>query len=161
MFNPSALGVALLILVATTTMVDPSSETTHTFQATHRSLSSLIANTKVGYMMGAYQRQTNSISISRRRLDQPHTLTISAPPGTTLEGTITIDDHTQLTLGQGSSAFDLSPYLTEAATQVVVEAFHTPASAEVSILFEGPDTTVRQSSSGSGRIDYQLNLMLD
>lgn len=79
MFNPSALGVALLILLATTTMVDSSSSNTRTFHAAHRSLSSLIANTKVGYMMGSYQRQTNSISLSRRTLDQPHTLTISAP----------------------------------------------------------------------------------
>lgn len=161
MFNPSALGVALLILLATTTMVDSSSSNTRTFQAAHRSLSSLIANTKVGYMMGSYQRQTNSISLSRRTLDQPHTLTISAPSGTSIQGTITIDGQTQLTLGQGSSSFDLSPYLTQSATQVVIEATYTPASAAVSIGFEGPDTTVRQGSSGTGQINYQLNLMLD
>lgn len=161
MFNPSALGVALLILLATTTMVDSSSSNTRTFHAAHRSLSSLIANTKVGYMMGSYQRQTNSISLSRRTLDQPHTLTISAPSGTTLQGTITIDGRTRLTLGQGSSSFDLSPYLTQSATQVVIEATYTPASAAVSIVFEGPDTTVRQGSSGTGQINYQLNLMLD
>jgi hypothetical protein len=163
MFNPSALGVALLVLLATTAMVGSSSSGNRGFQVAHQSLGSLISSTSADHMMGSYQRQTNTISLRRQRLSEPHQLTISAAPGVTLRGTITINGNTQqsLTLDQMSGGLDLGPYLAQSITDVVIVGTYQPASALVTVTFDGPDTKIQQQAGGTGRVNYQLNLVVD
>ncbi len=163
MFNPSALGVALLVLLATTTMVGSSSNGNRGFQVAHQSLGLLISDSSADHMMGSYQRQTNTISLRRNRLNEPHRLTISTEPGVTLRGTITINGATQqsLALDQISGSVDLSPYLAQAITDVVIVGTYEPAAASVTVTFDGPDTRVQQQAGGTGRVNYQLNLVVD
>ncbi|NJL48669.1 MAG: hypothetical protein HC929_15795 [Leptolyngbyaceae cyanobacterium SM2_5_2] len=56
---------------------------------------------------------------------------------------------------------DLSPYLAQSITDVVIVGTYQPASASVTVTFEGPDTRVQQQAGGTGRVNYQLNLVVD
>jgi hypothetical protein len=161
MFNPSALGVALLVLLATTTMVGTSSESDRRFRLAHQSLSSLISSASAVHLIGSSPRQTNTISLSRSTLQAPHTLTVSVPLGATLQGTLSINGQAPVVLEPNSTSLDLSPYLTQALTDVVIEGTYSPASAAVAITFDGPNTKVQQQAGGTGRVNYQLNLVLD
>ncbi|HIK45884.1 MAG TPA: hypothetical protein IGR64_13525, partial [Leptolyngbyaceae cyanobacterium M65_K2018_010] len=113
MFNPSALGIALLVLLATTTMVGSSSGSNQLFQPAYRSLSALLSRHGTDQIMGAYQRQVNTISLSRSSLGERHRLTVTAPANGVLQGTITINDQAPQSLRPGFTSLDLSPYLTQ------------------------------------------------
>lgn len=162
MKNPSVLGLSLLVLVAATTVVGPSSaDSDRSFQSAHQTLISTISNASAEDVMASYPRQTNTISLNRGTLDQPHWLRVKVPVGTTLEGQLVINGQTQLSLTNALEAIDLSPYLTSDITNVTIEGQYSPASAPIEVMFDGPNTLIQQQPEGSGRIRYQLNLLVD
>lgn len=159
--HPSALGGALLILVAVTAAVGPSSATGNpSFGVSYQTLSAILSKASAKEVMDSYQRQTNTISLERANLDEPHLLSVSVPAGATLQGYIEIDDHTRVPLENNTAFLDVSPYLNEAITQVTIVGSYSPASASVAIAFNGPNTVVQQQAAGTGRINYQLNLLV-
>jgi hypothetical protein len=161
MKHPSALGVALLILVAVTAAVGPSSANgNQSFGGNYTALSTILAKASAKDVMDSYQRQTNTITLDRANLDEPHLLSVSVPGGASLQGYIEIDDHTRVPLGTSSEFIDVSPYLSESITQVTIVGSYSPASASVAIAFNGPGTVVQQQTGGTGRISYQLNLLV-
>ncbi|HSM81545.1 MAG TPA: hypothetical protein VLS96_07660 [Nodosilinea sp.] len=161
MKHPSALGIALLVLVAVTAAVGPSSANGNlTFAGTYDALSAILSKASAKDVMDSYQRQTNTISLDRANLDEPHLLSVTVPAGATLQGYIEIDGQTRLSLGTSSDYFDLSPYLSQAVTRVTIVGSYSPATAAAAIAFNGPNTVVQQQSAGTGRINYQLNLVV-
>ncbi|MBW4459611.1 hypothetical protein [Nodosilinea sp. FACHB-141] len=161
MKHPSALGVSLLILVAVTAAVGPSSANgNQSFGVSHQALSAILSRASAKDVMDSYQRQTNTISLDRANLDEPHLLSVSIPTGSSLQGYIEIDGHTRVPLGANSEFIDVSPYLSEAITRVTIVGSYSPPSASVAIAFNGPNTVVQQQTGGTGRINYQLNLLV-
>ncbi|WP_035992894.1 hypothetical protein [Leptolyngbya sp. KIOST-1] len=161
MQHPSALGVALLILVAVTAVVGPSSANGNAaFEGTYQTLGAILSRASARDVMDSYQRQTNTISLDRAHLDDPHLLSVSVPGGASLQGYIEIDGHTRVPLNNNSEFIDISPHLNEAITRITIVGSYSPASASVSIAFNGPNTVVQQQTGGTGRINYQLNLLV-
>jgi hypothetical protein len=161
MNHPSALGVALLILLAVTAAEGPSSANGHrSFGVNYQTLGAILSKASAKDVMDSYQRQTNTISLERANLDQPHLLSVSVPTGATLQGYIEIDGHTRVPLSNTSEYIDVGPYLTESITRVTVVGSYSPTSAAVAIAFNGPDTVVQQQTVGTGQINYQLNLLV-
>lgn len=161
MKHPSAFGVALLILVAVTAAVGPSSANSNqSFGVSYQALSAILSRASAKDVMDSYQRQTNTISLDRAHLDEPHLLSVSVPGGASLQGYIEIDGHTRVPLGTNSEFVDVSPYLSESITRVTIVGSYSPASASVAIAFNGPNTVVQQQIGGTGRINYQLNLLV-
>lgn len=161
MNHPSTLGVALLILVAVTAAVGPSSANgSQPFGSTYQTLSAILSKASAKDVMDSYQRQTNTISLDRANLDEPHLLSVSVPAGVTLQGYIEIDGHTRVPLSASSEFIDVSPYLNASITRVTIAGSYSPASASVAIAFNGPNTVVQQQAAGTGRINYHLNLVV-
>ncbi|WP_155523477.1 hypothetical protein [Nodosilinea nodulosa] len=161
MQHPSMLGIALLILVAVTTVVGPSSaDGKASFEGTYQALSAILSKVSAKDVMDSYQRQTNTISLDPANLDQPHLLSVSVPSGATLQGYIEIDGHTRVPLSNTSKVIDVTPYLSESITRITIVGSYSPASGSVAIAFNGPDTVVQQQTGGTGRINYQLNLLV-
>jgi len=158
----STLGMALLALVALTTVVTPSSANGHqSFEMAHKALAAILSEASAKDVMRAYQRQTNTISIDGDDLDQPHHLTVSTAAGGSLQGTIEINGNTQIPLTSASTTVDLSPYLTNSRTKVVITGRYSPIHGSVAVGFEGPVTTVQQQTGGTGVVNYELNLVID
>jgi hypothetical protein len=161
MKRPSILGIALLSLVAVTAAVGPSSaDGSQSFGVTYQTLSAILSKVSAKDVMDSYQRQTNTISLERANLDEPHLLSVSVPAGATLQGYIEIEGHTRVPLGTNSEYLDISPYLGESMTRVTIVGSYSPASAAVAIAFNGPNTVVQQQVAGTGRMNYQLNLVV-
>ncbi|MBE9138792.1 hypothetical protein IQ254_16595 [Nodosilinea sp. LEGE 07088] len=159
--HPSALGVALLILVAVTAAEGASSANGHrSFGVNYQTLGTILSKANAKDVMDSYQRQTNTISLERTHLDQPHLLSVSVPTGATLQGYIEIDGHTRVPLSNTSEFIDVGPYLTQSITRVTIVGSYAPALASVAIAFNGPDTVVQQQTGGTGQINYQLNLLV-
>ncbi|MGB3201500.1 MAG: hypothetical protein WBA99_11385 [Nodosilinea sp.] len=161
MKHPSALGVALLVLVAVTAVVGPSSANgNQPFGGNYQALSTILSKASAKDVMDSYQRQTNTITLDRAYLDDPHLLSVSVPGGASLQGYIEIDGHTRVPLGTSSDVIDVGPYLSESITRITIVGRYSPASASVAIAFNGPNTVVQQQTGGSGQISYQLNLLV-
>ena len=64
-------------------------------------------------------------------------------------------------LGAGSTVLNLSPYLTQPLTTVVIAGTYSPPGGAAAITFEGPNTMVQQQARGTGRVNYQLNLVVE
>jgi hypothetical protein len=158
---PSTLGIALLILVAVTTAVGPSAANgNQRFKSIYQTLNTILSQASAKGVMESYQRQTNTISLDRADLDEPHLLSVSVPAGATLQGYIEIDGHTRVPLSHTPEVLDIGPYLGEAITRVIITGSYSPASAAVAIAFNGPNTVVQQQAAGTGCINYQLNLVV-
>jgi hypothetical protein len=161
MKHPSALGIALLVLVAVTTVVGPSSaNNTLSFAGTYKALSAILSQVTAQDVMAAYQRQTNIISLEGADLDEPHLLSINAPVGTILQASIAVDDHPPVPLKGNGELLDIRPYLRETITRITIVGTYSPATTVVTIGFSGPNTTVQQQTGGTGQIHYQLNLLV-
>jgi hypothetical protein len=160
MKHPSVLGIALLVLVAVTAVGPSSAKNDSSFAGTYRALSAILSQVSAKDVMESYQRQTNTISLDRANLDEPHLLSVSVPAGASIQGHIEIDGQTRVPLRTSSEFVDLSPYLGESITRVTIVGSYSPASASVAIGFNGPGTVVQQQTGGTGRINYQLNLVV-
>lgn len=161
MVNPSALGVAFLVLLATTTMVGSSSSNQQPFQVSHPSLGRVLADNAVGAVAGAYQRQTNTISLDRESLAAAQRLSVQVPEGVALEGTITINGTEQQPLPPEGITLDLRSVLAQGATEITLEGIYSPVDAEIMVLFENPETTVRQRIGQQGTVHYHIEFRMD
>lgn len=161
MVNPSALGVAFLVLLATTTMVDSSSSSRQSFQISHPSLGALLSDDPMEAMVGAYQRQTNVISLNQERLEATQRLSVQVPEGVTFRGTLSINGVVDQRFTSEGLTLDLRDVLASGHTQVTLEGTYTPSPAGIIVAFDNPDTTVRQQVGQQGVVHYQINFQVD
>jgi hypothetical protein len=162
MHNPSAFGVALLVLV-TATLVGPSeANDNRTFNGLHPMLRSLVTDFDMQEMLRTYQQPANIISLDRATIDEPHWLTVSIPVDTELQGEILINDTIRIPLeDDGSTRLDLSPYFFDDETTIKISGRYQPASAALAVIFDGPSTLIQQQTGNTGELNYQLTLVVD
>jgi hypothetical protein len=101
--------------------------------------------------------QRNSLSISTANLKQPHILKINSP-NAKLQGEIKINGKVVRRLKNNQSEINLSPYLSVGQQKVQVSGRYTPATASVSVEMKSSDSNISQQSSGSGTLNYTLDL---
>ncbi len=101
--------------------------------------------------------QESTFSLSSANLNQPQTLKINSS-GTELKGEISIDGKVVQQLDQNQSEINLSPYLSTGKRKVEIKANYTPPSANISVEIEGSGSHISQQTSGSGTLNYTLNL---
>lgn len=161
MVNPSALGVAFLVLLATTTMVGSSPSQRQSFQISHPALGALLSDHSLQAIVGAYPRQTNQISLHPEALERPQWLSIKVPGGVTFRGTLAINGVVEQRFTSEGITLDLREVLASGQTEVTLEGSYTPSQAGIIVAFDNPDTTVRQQVGQQGRVHYQINFQVD
>jgi hypothetical protein len=162
MQNPSAFGVSLLVLVTATLVVGTSeANENRTFQPVHPALQSAVADFNVQDLLRTYQESPNVISLDRDTLDVPHWLTVSVPVDTDFQGEIVINHAIRLPLANDSTRINLSPYLLGAETTVEISGRYQKDATPIAIIFDGPNTLMEQQTDGTGKLDYQLRLVID
>ncbi|QQE66129.1 hypothetical protein GFS31_28270 [Leptolyngbya sp. BL0902] len=161
MVNPSALGVAFLVLLATTTMVGSSSPSRQSFQVAHPSLGTLPLEESVEAMLGAYQSQTNTISLDQDGLDRAQRLTVQVPRGVTFQGRLLINGEVSQSLQGDGITLDLRDFLSLGLTEITLEGTYTPPDSAIMIAFENPETTVRQQVGQQGLVRYHIQFRVD
>lgn len=160
MVNPSALGVAFLVVLATTTMVE-SSSSRQSFQIAHPSLRDLLSEDSITAMVGIYQRQQNTISLSQEGLGAAQRLLVQVPTGVTFRGTLAINGVVQQPITSEGITLDLRDFLASGSTQVTLEGTYDPPQDGIVVSFDNPDTTVRQQVGQQGSVDYHINFQVD
>ncbi|NEQ45325.1 MAG: hypothetical protein F6K00_18030 [Leptolyngbya sp. SIOISBB] len=106
------------------------------------------------------QRQTNTVTVDRADLSEPHILTIET--SAEVSGDILINGDRVAELTADTTQLDVAPYLTEGSTTAIaVTGTYFPHSAGVRLQFDSPSLAISQQMSGVGRIDYRLNLEVD
>ena len=111
-------------------------------------------------MVQSSQRQSNIMTLDRANLNKPHELVVTTSAN--LEGQIEIDGEVVTSLDRRTTTLDVAPYLSAAkTTRINVTGTYSPSTASVTLQFEGPGVSMSQQSSGSGRLEYQLNLEVD
>ena len=111
-------------------------------------------------MVQSSQRQSNTMTLDRANLNEPHELVVITSAN--LEGQIAIDDEVVASLNRGTTTLDVAPYLSaDKVTRIDVTGTYSPSTASVTLQFEGPGVSMSQQSSGSGRLEYELNLEVD
>ena len=101
--------------------------------------------------------QRNSLSLSAANLKQPQILKINAPSAR-LQGEISINGKVVQRLNDSSSKLDLSPYLSVGQQKIEISAQYSPSTAAVSVEVQGSGNNISQQTSGSGRLNYTLDL---
>ncbi|PAX59636.1 hypothetical protein [Brunnivagina elsteri] len=101
--------------------------------------------------------QESTFSLSSANLNQPQTLKINSS-GTKLKGEISINGKVVQQLDKNQSEINLSPYLSTGTQKVEIKANYTPTNADVSVEIEGSGSNISQQTSGSGTLNYTLNL---
>jgi hypothetical protein len=110
-------------------------------------------------VMYSSQRQVNTITIDSADRSEPHILTLETTA--VLRGQVLIDGEVVATLESGSTSLDIAPYLRDReAISLEVMGTYTPGTAMLRMQFSGPGISISQQSSGIGRLQYQLNLMV-
>ncbi len=161
MINTSAVGVAILFLIAATTMVGSSStDNGLAFLGAQHTLEGILANFTWQDALQAYHRQTNTLSLSQAKLAAPHLLRVVVPEGTSFEGRVNINDTIELVLSGEAASVDLRPYLQNSHNKVVITGHYSPTPSALVVRFEGPDTLVQQKARENGEINFQLNLVV-
>ncbi|YAF96537.1 MAG: hypothetical protein AB3A66_02270 [Nodularia sp. CChRGM 3473] len=101
--------------------------------------------------------QESSVSLSRANLRQPHILSINTS-GSRLQGNITYNGKVIQQIRDKRAYVNLSPYLSLGKHTVKISTRYSPASSSVSVEFRGPGINVTQQTSGSGILNYTLNV---
>ncbi|OKH44240.1 hypothetical protein NIES2101_28720 [Calothrix sp. HK-06] len=101
--------------------------------------------------------QRNSLSLSAANLKQPQILKINAPSAR-LQGEISINGKVVQRLNDSSSKLDLSPYLSVGQQKIEISAQYSPSTAAVSVEIQGSGNNISQQTSGSGTLNYTLDL---
>lgn len=109
------------------------------------------------YFAGASDYQESSVIISVANLSQPHILRVNTT-GSELQGQITYDGRVIQPIRGKGTQINLSPYLSVGEHKVQIFTRYFPESASVSVGFTGPGINVRQETSGSGILNYVLNI---
>ena len=121
----------------------------------HRLTSSKMRTSTQEYRQSSQTQQTK-IDLERSDLKQPHLLEISADPGVSLTGRVTVNGILIQELRSNRVSINLSPYLQAGRQTVEITGRYQPARASVQIEFSGPNTTITQQTSGSGQLNQVL-----
>jgi hypothetical protein len=159
MVNPSALGVAFLVLLATTTVVGSSPPTQPSFQVSHPSLGDLIDQDPMGNRVEALPADT--IHLDQSGLAESQWLSVQVAEGTSFEGTLAVNGEVKYRFGSEGIRLDLKDVLALGATDVILSGRYSPSDAAVAVAFNNADTSVRQQVGQQGRVHYQINFWLD
>ena len=113
---------------------------------------------------GIFQRlsdyQESSVHLSQANLKQPHILSIHTS-GLQLQGYITHNGKVIQQIRGRRFQMNLSPYLSDGEHGVRISARYFPKSSSVSVAFRGTGVNVNQQTSGSGILNYVLNLSVE
>jgi hypothetical protein len=101
--------------------------------------------------------QRNSLSISSANLKQPHILKINSPNGK-VQGEIKINGKVVKRFNQNKLELNLSPYLSRGQQKVEVSGRYNPATASVTLEMKSSGNEISQQDSGSGILNYVLDL---
>jgi hypothetical protein len=159
MVNPSALGVAFLVLLATTTVVGSSPPTQSSFQISHPSLGDLIDKDPMGGQASALLADT--ISLDQGDLDEAQWLSVQVPEGAHFEGVLAVNGVVKYRLGAEGIRLDLRDILALGSTDVVLAGSYRPDDGAVVVSFANVETTVRQQVGQQGRVHYKINFWVD
>lgn len=101
--------------------------------------------------------QRSSLSLSAANLKQPQILKINAQ-NARLQGEIAVNGKVVKRLNNNSSELDLSPYLSVGQQKVEISAQYSPSTAAVNVEVQGSGNNISQQTSGSGTLNYTLDL---
>lgn len=119
------------------------------------SFTSFSSQTQISSDSGDIQR--NSLSIDAASLRQPQILKINSS-NANVRGEIKINGKVVRRLNSKRSEINLSPYLSRGKQKVEVSARYSPATASVSVEMKSSNNDISQQSSGSGTLNYTLDL---
>jgi hypothetical protein len=101
--------------------------------------------------------QESAISLSVINLNRPHILSINTS-GSQLQGKITFNGKVIKQIRGKSAYINISPYLSVGKHTVKIFARYSPVSSSINVEFSGPGIDVTQETSGSGVLNYILNV---
>ncbi|MBD2337866.1 hypothetical protein H6G64_12870 [Calothrix sp. FACHB-156] len=101
--------------------------------------------------------QENTVSLSAANLNRPHILSIHTS-GSQLQGNVIFNGKVLKKIRGRSAYINLSPYLCVGEHTLKISARYFPESSSVNIEFKGPGIDVNQQTSGSGVLNYMLNV---
>ena len=101
--------------------------------------------------------QRSSLSMSSENLKQPQILKINAPSAR-LQGEISVNGKVVQRLKDSNNELNLSPYLSVGQQKVEISAQYSPSTAAVSVEIEGSGNNISQKTSGTGNVNYSLDL---
>lgn len=101
--------------------------------------------------------QRSSLSLSAANLKQPQILKINAQ-NARLQGKISVNGKVVQRLNDNTSELNLSPYLSIGQQKVEISAQYSPSTAAVSVEVQGSGNNISQQTSGSGTLNYTLDL---
>jgi hypothetical protein len=104
--------------------------------------------------------QESSVHLSQANLKQPHILSIHTS-GLQLQGYITHNGKVIQQICGRRFQINLSPYLSRGKNGVRISARYFPKSSSVTVAFRGTGVNVNQQTSGSGILNYVLNLSVE
>ena len=105
-------------------------------------------------------QQPHTVTIDRVARSEPHILLMKA--SAELSGDIIINGDRVAALTANTTRLDIAPYLTDSSnTSIVIRGTYFPHGARVQLQFDSPSLAITQHMSGSGSVDYQLNLEVD
>lgn len=142
-------------------MQNPSSNFSSNFSSNRSqvnlSQTSQVSQTRVSSTQQSTQR--TSITLAAAALKQPYQLTISAP-GLQLSGQIKVNGQVIQTLKGARTSFNLAPYLSKGTKIVEINGHYSPMNAPVKIEFSGTGTRVLHQTSGNGRLNQILAIVV-
>lgn len=101
--------------------------------------------------------QESAISLSADNLSRPHILSINTS-GSQLQGKIVMNGKVIKYIRGKRAYINLSPYLAVGEHTVTISARYSPVSSSVNVEFSGPGINVTEETSGSGLLNYTLNV---
>jgi hypothetical protein len=150
---------AVLITVGNTAVahnIIPNSQNSILQSHNSRDVNSVTAiNSRNSRSSSDYQEST--ISLSAFNLSHPHILSINTS-GSQLQGKITFNGRVIRQIRGKRAYVNLSPYLSVGKHTVKISTRYFPASSSVKVKFSGPGINVTQETSGSGLLNYILNV---
>jgi hypothetical protein len=109
------------------------------------------------YLSSSSDYQESSVTISAANLRQPHILSVNTS-GSELQGNITYNGKVIQQIQGKRVEVNLSPYFSVGKHTVKIFTRYFPESSSVSVSFTGPGINVTQQTSGSGVLNYILNV---
>ncbi|BAZ17296.1 hypothetical protein NIES4071_91740 [Calothrix sp. NIES-4071] len=101
--------------------------------------------------------QRSSLNLSATNLKQPQILKINASHAR-LQGEISVNGKVVQRLNDNTTELNLSPYLSVGQQKVEISARYSPSTAAVSVEVQGSGNNISQQTSGTGTVNYTLDL---
>ncbi|MFB2919240.1 hypothetical protein [Aerosakkonema funiforme] len=102
------------------------------------------------------QEETTRINLDSRSAKQPHNLLITTDSGTQLNAEITVNGRVVKTIRGRGGRINLSNCFTRGRHTIEIYGNYKPANNSVKVEFSGAETTVAQSTAGSGILRQTL-----